>query len=396
MAVRQYIGARYVPKFDGEWSASKIYEPLTVVGYQNGSYTSKKSVPAGIVPTDTEYWVLTGNYNGQIDELIAQFGELQDAYDDVIAEQNRSNLFPYSNIILMGDSWGITNANFTGWIPQFVAQLPTYVEHHELAISGGGFTKTGDLNYLSRFQALSNGIANKENVDLVFIQGFDNDTDASTIYNAVTAFCDYAIATYPNAHIVIANASQNLLHTYNENVAKFAAEANIAGYKGKVAFANFGGCWDPRARHDVAHLNTMGYTQLMRNIYNYLLSGHIEGWYGASALSLSGMSGAVFFIGCGNMIDVTIPAITTPYAASVTAGGEVNITVPLDTTMDSSTPDLGTCSVCCTIGGTKYVSTGKVSISNMDLLFRIFIPATGAMTEMAVQTNRYRVPRNYF
>ena len=35
MAVRQYIGARYVPKLDGEWSSEKVYEPLTIVMYNN-------------------------------------------------------------------------------------------------------------------------------------------------------------------------------------------------------------------------------------------------------------------------------------------------------------------------------------------------------------------------
>ena len=69
MAIRQYVGARYVPKFDGDWDENKVYEPLTIVNYNNGSYTSKKEVTAGILPTNTEYWALTGTYNGQIIQL---------------------------------------------------------------------------------------------------------------------------------------------------------------------------------------------------------------------------------------------------------------------------------------------------------------------------------------
>ncbi len=65
---RQYIGARYVPKLVGEWDNSRVYEALSIVQYKFGSYTSRKPVPAGIVPTDTEYWVLTGDYNGQVEE----------------------------------------------------------------------------------------------------------------------------------------------------------------------------------------------------------------------------------------------------------------------------------------------------------------------------------------
>lgn len=71
---RQYIGARYVPKFyDGsngtEWDENHIYDPLTIVTYLNNSYTSKKSVPASIGDPmhNPLYWVATGNYNAQVE-----------------------------------------------------------------------------------------------------------------------------------------------------------------------------------------------------------------------------------------------------------------------------------------------------------------------------------------
>ena len=73
MSELQYVGARYVPKFADpyEWQANTIYEPLTVVMYNRNSYTSKKQVPANIgEPTNNpEYWVCTGNYNAQIEEI---------------------------------------------------------------------------------------------------------------------------------------------------------------------------------------------------------------------------------------------------------------------------------------------------------------------------------------
>lgn len=72
MAVKQYVGARYVPKFADpyDWQKSTSYEPLTIVQYNNSSYTSKKAVPADVGnPADNkEYWVLTGNYNGQVEQ----------------------------------------------------------------------------------------------------------------------------------------------------------------------------------------------------------------------------------------------------------------------------------------------------------------------------------------
>ena len=68
MSVRQYIGARYVPLFMGEWDETANYEPLSVVINQGNSYTSRQSVPAGIPLTNETYWAETGNYNAQIEQ----------------------------------------------------------------------------------------------------------------------------------------------------------------------------------------------------------------------------------------------------------------------------------------------------------------------------------------
>lgn len=62
-----YKGHRYVPKLMGQWSKLVIYEGLSIVQYQGNSFTSKKSVPVGIDLTNEEYWVVTGNYNAQIE-----------------------------------------------------------------------------------------------------------------------------------------------------------------------------------------------------------------------------------------------------------------------------------------------------------------------------------------
>ena len=78
MAIRQYIGARYVPKFydnpnnTSEWLPNVIYEPLTIVTYGLNSYTSKKTVPASVgdPANNPNYWVATGNFNSQLNEYI--------------------------------------------------------------------------------------------------------------------------------------------------------------------------------------------------------------------------------------------------------------------------------------------------------------------------------------
>lgn len=67
-----YVGARYVPKFANplEWAENTAYEAMTVVSYNNNSYTSKIPVPGtiGNPANNPQYWALTGNYNAQVEQ----------------------------------------------------------------------------------------------------------------------------------------------------------------------------------------------------------------------------------------------------------------------------------------------------------------------------------------
>ena len=54
-------------KHQGEWDESKEYDRLSVVLYEGNSYTSVKSVPVGIDILNEEFWVVTGNYDAQIE-----------------------------------------------------------------------------------------------------------------------------------------------------------------------------------------------------------------------------------------------------------------------------------------------------------------------------------------
>lgn len=95
MAVRQYIGARYVPIFGRvgeesiEWDNTGTYEPLTVVLYQGNSYTSRQFVPVGIDITNEDYWAQTGNYNAQVEqyrqEVMTFNGRINQNADDIDA-----------------------------------------------------------------------------------------------------------------------------------------------------------------------------------------------------------------------------------------------------------------------------------------------------------------------
>lgn len=85
--VRQYVGARYVPKFASptEWKEGTSYEALTIVTYNNASYTSKVPVPptVGNPAQNKDYWALTGNYNAQVEEYRQTVEKFADAIEGI-------------------------------------------------------------------------------------------------------------------------------------------------------------------------------------------------------------------------------------------------------------------------------------------------------------------------
>lgn len=79
-----YIGARYVPLIMGAYNATQAYEPLSIVLYEGASYTSKQAVPAGVSPTNDEYWALTGNYNAQVEQYRTEVNEYKQQVTDAV------------------------------------------------------------------------------------------------------------------------------------------------------------------------------------------------------------------------------------------------------------------------------------------------------------------------
>lgn len=121
MAIREYIGARYVPKFMGNYSPTTQYEALSVVEDGLGtSYTSKKPVPAGTPLTDTEYWAVTGSMSGAI-----------------ISLQNRVSFL--ENEIANVKYYGATGDGVTDDTAAFVSAInsgrPVYVPEGEYVIT---------------------------------------------------------------------------------------------------------------------------------------------------------------------------------------------------------------------------------------------------------------------
>ena len=200
MAVRQYIGARYVPKFADpvEYNPALSYEALTIVNYLNNSFTSKKPVPAGITPANTEYWANTGNYNAQVNELTERVNSLEDAFG---SESVQLRQYAYKRkFVFIGDSYGIQTVN---WIDVTIANLGLTSAQYKKAASGGaGFTTlaSGGL-FINIFNQLITEVDN-DVTDVVVCGGVNDFQAESTAISAgIIAFKNAVLSKCPNATV---------------------------------------------------------------------------------------------------------------------------------------------------------------------------------------------------
>lgn len=206
-AVREYVGARYVPLFADPitWDNTQTYEPLTIVVYQGNSYTSRQYVPTGIEITNTDYWALTGNYNAQIEQYRSEVQAISTAQSEFESETttNIENLEtanttqdatitqlttkvesnteaiaeldakkPY--MIVIGDSFSAGNQTGTPYWWQIIAQRKN-LEPKNYAVSGCGYL-AGTKTFIQQInEAITEFANNKDEVAEVYVFGSIND-----------------------------------------------------------------------------------------------------------------------------------------------------------------------------------------------------------------------------
>lgn len=226
-----YIGNRYVPIFANpvEWDNLREYEPLTIVTYQGTAYTSRQTVPVGTALSNTQYWVVTGNYNAQVEEyrqevaslsddvdgLETDLGNLSDSVDnrftavgnrigdveDDVAEVAHINYYKNKSFLILGDS--LSDELYGPSLPCWVATFRTLVTG-----SGGSVT-----NYSASGRSLSavrndNIIAHLSDIpagnytDIIVFLGV-NDWASSATFTQITTALDslknWVDQTHPDA-----------------------------------------------------------------------------------------------------------------------------------------------------------------------------------------------------
>lgn len=223
MAIREYVGARYVmrvAKAGLVHNPSNTYEALELVQDASGTtYLSVQPVPAGIALSNTDYWILTAVTNAQLEQLLTQVNDLT---TDVETLQ-KENIYDFSNkkVIFIGDSYGtgVTSAGtFTPWTERVAEYLniPS-ANYYSLCTDGAGFVSgsTIENSFYHHINTASTSITwPVDEVNMVIICGGANDYNFSSslitnsTYN-IPSTIELAHTKFPNATIYVGMISHN-------------------------------------------------------------------------------------------------------------------------------------------------------------------------------------------
>lgn len=241
MATLQYIGARYVPAFylnsqnTPEWESGVAYEPLTIVTYNNNSYTSRKPVPAeiGNPSANPEYWAQTGVYNAQIGQLQTDVTALQRDVEDL---QDAIKWYTPEMYGAKGDGVTDDTAAFTQMFAEigndaailcsgrYILTDQIAITQHNLKISGGftrsefnptiRFTRTNpqtpDIYITGSGIGFSNlvfqGSGTSNNETLIEINAVNNDGNIDAIFNACGFFSAYRALMVRGRNVLVMNS----------------------------------------------------------------------------------------------------------------------------------------------------------------------------------------------
>lgn len=267
MALNTYIGARYVPKIVGEWTNTVAYEPLSVVLWQGNSYTSVCAVPVGVDISDENYWVISGNYNAQVEqyrkEVVDLNGNVVKISDDVnkldgevtslsgsVSEntsaitgltsktdvirsdvntltnsvnKNTSDISKNTNdisvineklstvserqYIFLSDSYGLEELPDGRNYADLIARLASISTYYNFNRGSCSFYSTNNtLKFLTLLKDNMSAIEDKNSITDVWVVGGANDV-AQTLENttaAIKEFCVFVKENFPNAIVSLA------------------------------------------------------------------------------------------------------------------------------------------------------------------------------------------------
>lgn len=300
MAVREYVGARYVPLFADplQWSNTRTYEPLTIVVNQGNSYTSRQFVPTGIDISNEDFWALTGNYNAQVEqyrqEVLAFDGRITKNTNDITKNTNDiagvksvvDNLESHvgTEFIVIGDSWSDTDPSTTTYIKWPITfQKYTRMNIHNYARNGASVVgSTPDPGQSGNFlgqvnKAIADTSFDHSRVGLIVIMGGVNDYRSGRTYSEVAEAWSGHIASltaaFPKARIVSFINYQIFLSRDEWNWTNLAKRI-IRERSGCPIHSMIGWVSGSQFIADKVHPNDAGYRQLCSNMIACCFGGN--------------------------------------------------------------------------------------------------------------------------
>ena len=197
--VKQYVGARYVPKFADPvaWTSGTSYEAMTIVTYNNSSYTSKIPVPptVGNPANNPQYWALTGNYNAQVEQYRQETLQIQNGLNKEISNReqadtalsNRVTKLEDRYVTLIGDSYLALSQSTIG--EQVAEGLG--LKLNKQATSSMGFVKAvSGETFINELEWGGSYTEPRSKSDYIITYGGINDpADYDTLYSAVSTYC---------------------------------------------------------------------------------------------------------------------------------------------------------------------------------------------------------------
>lgn len=314
MAVTQYIGARYVPIFANpvQWTNDRAYEPLTIVMYQGASYTSRQAVPIGVEITNEDFWVLSGNYNAQVEQYRQEVVEVSNRIDGIDSEIDDVNEHIDSEIDDVNDRIDSEIATVNQHITDVEEKTPVYVESYG-AVGDGVTDCTAAIQNAIDENPLST-VTFKGGVyiitDTIFLNGdFDSvnlDLNGATIKwagrNTVWAEYDPQTLT-PNPFTLIPNTA-GITSNPSVMIAVSRRKSNFDLSASRTLICN--GNIDCDHKADIA-IQNVTYATIFENlrIFNFqyvgILNGTLDGksyTYNGTVSSDSGKSTQAFISDC--------------------------------------------------------------------------------------------------
>ena len=292
--VRQYIGARYVTKIyensqdpsSAEWESNVNYEPLVLVTYNNGSYLSKKEVPANVgnPAANPSYWVQTGFYNGQIADLQNQITALISAIAETYVTPEKYGA--------AGD--GVTDdtdAFRTALTANTILVLnedSTYLISGTITIpSGTKIYGNGATIKIADNSALTNGVFYADNVNDIFINDivFDSNVSNQAALSISDPLYNIPVKLFQSSNIIVDNCKFTGLYTASIQVQQCDGNIELTNNVVNMGSSSFG--FDGIAFHCIGNASTIN----LKIDHNYFTCNVLDFDHGYSAVMVGDTKG---------------------------------------------------------------------------------------------------------